>query len=95
MIAYLWDTATLTPENYIIMNKVLFYRHLMTLEDGSLAKDLALLQKEYKLEGLVSEALTYISNLGITCDPLTVSKAKWKYLVKEAVHKQNKIHLLE
>ena len=73
VIAYLWDTATLTVDNFIMMRKLLFYHHLLSLPDSSLAKEVVTLQKELGL-GLASECEGFLSELSISCDPSSMTK---------------------
>ena len=94
--AYLWDTCSLKPENYIILRKLLFLHHLATLPDQSLAKEVYLLQKEEKdLPGLVRECEGYLSELGMNSDPSSFTKRQWKLTIRDRINRKNKEEILQ
>ena len=96
-LSYLWDTATLKVDNFLIMKKLLFYHHLQNLPDSSLAKELFSIQKENQnnFPSLVSECLGFLSDLGISSNPSIISKPLWKKIVKKKVHQKNREELLQ
>ena len=79
--ALYWDTGALLAENLIIMKKLLFYHHLSTLSEGSLAKEIFNIQKENSLPGLVSECCEIMEILGINDEPSFHTKVTWKKLI--------------
>ena len=92
---FLYDTASLSAENIIILNKLLFISHLCHLPDSSLAKEVYILQKEQSLhEGLVTECDKHLRELNIFSGPEFFSKKAWKKLILQRLHKRNEEQLL-
>ena len=88
--ALCWDFGSLSMEDRIIKKKLNFIHHLASLGDGSLAKQVFLIQKAFIFPGLVNEAKKLIEELGL--DDITNtktlkkwSKQSWKRVVKNAV----------
>ena len=77
---FYWDTGILTPENFIIFKKLLFYHHLNQLPGDALAKEILTTQKEKELPGLAKECMNYMNELGIHSDPSDHTKNQWKKL---------------
>ena len=49
---FYWDTGIMSAENLIIMKKLLFYHHLLSLDDDTLAKEIINIQIEGKMPEL-------------------------------------------
>ena len=92
---FYWDTATLLPQNYLILQKLLFLHHLCKLPEESLAKEIYVSQKENNFPGLTRECDKYLVELDITNDPADLTKKKWKNLIKDRIHRKNKSDLLD
>ena len=92
---FYWDSGILTPENQIILKKLLFYHHLLTLPENSLAREIVEIQKERILQGLVKECDNVLNDLEITSDPSNFTKKHWKKIAKEAIQKKNRTELLD
>ena len=81
-----WETGTSSMENRIIVSKLLFYHHLLNLDEDSLASQVDSIQMKHGYPGLMSECgrlVTELSlpNIGKGC----LSKLQWKKLVKERI----------
>ena len=86
---FYWDTGILTPENHIILKKLLFFHHLNQLSDNSLAKEVLTIQREKGLPGLSKECVEYMNELGIHGDPSDHTKNQWKKICKNFIHEKN------
>ena len=84
----------MTVENFIEMNKLLFYHHLLHLPQSSLANEIVKIQAELNI-GFYSECESFLLELNINRDSMSLSKYKFKKLVKSRIHEQNRIQLLE
>ena len=82
----------LTPENLVLQRKLAFFRHLATLPEGSLAKEVFMKQKHSSLGGLVKELEDHTECLG---DPTLYTKPQWKKKVTEYLLKKNEQELIE
>ena len=92
---FLYDTGSLSPENHIILQKLLLLFHLCHLPDSSLAKQIYLLQKEQSLhEGLITECENHLREMNIYSGPECFTKRGWAKLIKERIHSKNKDQLL-
>ena len=91
---FYWDTGILSVENFIILKKLLFYHHLLSLDDDTLAKEIISIQIKEKLPGLASECTSFLCELNINCDPLSYSKVQWNKQIKLKIHEKNRTELL-
>ena len=73
---------------------MLFYHHLQTLEESSLAKQIVTIQLEENLPGLASECTEFLRDLDISIHPSCLSKAQWNKLIINKIHNQNQIQIL-
>jgi hypothetical protein len=88
-----WETGTSSMENRIIVSKLLFYHHLLNLDEDSLASQVASIQMKHGYPGLMSECGRLVTELGLpNIRNVCLSKLKWRKLVKEL---KNKDHILQ
>ena len=91
LLAFLWDTGTLTVENYITMKKLIFYHHLLCLPASSLANQGLTIQKLEQLpHTLNAECEGFLDALEITYNPQNLTKQQWKRQVSSKIHLRNK-----
>ena len=88
---FYWDTKSLLSQNYLILRKLLFLHHLISLPDDSLAKSILNLKKE---KGITSEYTALLEELDINEDPANYSKEHWKKHISRKVHLKNKRELV-
>ena len=88
---YYWDTKSLLNHNFLILRKLLFFHHLISLPEDSLAKNILNLKEE---KGHPSEYRTLLEELQIDEDPANFSKEHWKKHVSKKVHLKNKREIL-
>ena len=78
-------------ENRILQNKLLFYHHLLHLDEDTLAYQVANIQQKFGYPGLMSECVKIADELNLpdirNCE---YSKLQWKRLVKQKIHQKNK-----
>ena len=91
---FFWDTGLLTVENFIIQKKLLFFHHILTLNDDALAKEIVTLQQEKNHPGLARDCNEFLSQMNITSDPRCYSKLQWTRIIKYNVHEMNRTQLL-
>ena len=94
LVLYYWDTGTLLSENFLMLKKLLFVHHILSLPDTAVAKEVDLVQKEKGYPGLASEADAFLQRLDIPLDPTCFSKAGWKKEILARIHRKNKEELL-
>ena len=76
-----------------MMTKLLLLKHISSLPDTALAREIYTLQKEHSSEGLVKECSEYINTLSLD-EPENYSKKGWSKTIKECIHQKNKSDLL-
>ena len=92
--ALLWETGGLTVRNRINMNKVMFFHHLMSLDEHAVASRVAKVADRAGYPGLIQEYQLLCTELGLP-NPGTTSKLAWKRMVKKAIFEKNKKELLD
>ena len=92
--ALLWETGGLTMRNRININKVMFYHHLMSLDESAVASRVAIVADMAGYPGLMREYQSLCSELDLP-SPAKTSKLTWKQLVKKAIFEKNKKELLD
>ena len=90
----MWETGTMTMENRIIKNKLLFYHHLLHLPQGSLAWQICQVQTKLALPGLVQECKELLKNMELS-NVEHCSQPQWKQAVNKAMKIKNRNDLLE
>ena len=92
---YFWDTKSLQPQYILMLHKLQFLWHLVSLPETSLAKEVYNLQKGDKnLPSLVNECELHLEELDIHIDPASVTKKEWKKVITSKIHQKNKDSLL-
>ena len=76
----------------ILQRKLNFIHHLANLPEGSLAKEVFVIQKENSLRGLTEELKEHTNILG---DPLGVPKQTWKKKIYQYTRNKNKEELID
>ena len=89
----LWETGTPTMENRILKRKMLLYHHLIHLPHDSLAGEIAKIQNELELPGLVQECKEKIQEMMLP-EPNLCSKFQWKHAIKKKMMDKNKMDIL-
>ena len=89
----LWETGTSTMENRILKSKLLLYHHLTHLPHDSLAWEIAQIQNELHLPGLIQECKQNIEELKLP-EAEMCSKFQWKNAIKKKMKEKNKSDLL-
>ena len=89
----LWETGTSTMENRILKRKLLLYYHLIHLPQDSLAWEIAQIQDELHLPGLIQECKENIDHLKLP-EAKKCSKFQWKNAVKKKMMEINKSDLI-
>ena len=92
--ALLWDTGCLSMEQRIAQKKLLFYHHLVSLPDDSLASQVASVQEHLGFPGLVHECKKLMKSYSLS-NIRSYSKQQWKCIVRKAVLIANRNDLLE
>ena len=88
--ALIWEVAGMKIKYRIMMSKILFLHHIINLDSGSLAKQIQNSQQINQTPGLTTEVLGFIEELNLpNCLEIKFTKAKWKNIVKKAIHKAN------
>ena len=88
---FFWQVGMFLPENLILQRKINFIHHLATLQEGSLAKEVYMIQKENSLGGIVRETKEHVDRIG---DPVVMSKHSWKKKVLQYMKEKNKNDLV-
>ena len=91
--ALLWETGGLTMRNRINMNKIMFFHHLMSLDESAVASRVARVADRAGYPGLMREYQSLCSELDLP-SPAKTSNLTWKRLVKKAIFEKNKKELL-
>jgi hypothetical protein len=88
--ALIWEVGGLKMKFRIMMTKLLFMHHGLSLESSTLAKQIQKVQQRNDLPGLTKEVQTLISELELpNLFSEKMKKSKWKNLVKKAIFKAN------
>ena len=87
------ETGTILIEYRILMKKLLFLHHVVSLPEGSLAREVYEVQSKLKLPGLVEECQMFLDRYRIT-DVASFSKMQWKKLVKVRINELNKEQII-
>ena len=88
--ALCWDMGALQMRLRIKQKKLEFLWHLNNLEDGTLAKEMLEVQKEYCMPGLVSECSEWIREASLPNILVEkITKPQWKKIVKAEIQKEN------
>ena len=91
-----WEVGGKTPENRIIENKILFYFHLINLDDQSLAKKIIIQEQKLNVEGYYRECQLYFAQLDINPEMAKVlNKKQWKDLVSRKIKLKTENDILE
>ena len=90
MPSLVWDMGGILMSYRVIWRKLEFMWTLVNMDEGSLAKEIFMIQKSHELPGLVQECKQWIKEYDLP-DVLEkkMSKNEWKQLVKKAVVKEN------
>ena len=80
-------------ENRILKSKLLLYHHLTHLPHDSLAWEIAQIQNELHLPGLIQECKENIEELKLP-EAEVCSKFQWKNTIKKKIKEKNKSDLL-
>ena len=80
-------------ENRIIIRKLSFYHHVVSLEKSSVANSLASIAEMRGYPGLMKEYKALCSDLKLP-NPSKVSQQSWKKLVRKAVTEANRLSIL-
>ena len=96
LVMYYWDTCTLLTSNLLMLKKLLFLHHLISLPNSALASEIYSIQQANVSEfpGLVSECNEYLEQLGISSNPAFYTKFQWARLIKSKIHDKNKTDIL-
>ena len=89
----LWETGTPTMENRILKRKMSLYHHLTHLPHDSLAWEIAEIQNELHLPGLVQECKEKIKELMLP-EAKLCSQFQWKQAIKKKMLEKNKNDLI-
>ena len=89
-----WETGTVGMKWRIIRSKLIFYHHLLTLPETSLANEVLKIQESFELPGLVSECKDFMTLHDIK-DAEEYSKLQWKKLIKAKILELNEAELVE
>ena len=88
--ALIWEVAGMKMKYRIMMSKILFLHHIISLDDDSLAKQIQSSQHKYQTPGLTKEVQGFMEELELpSCLEVAFTKSKWKNLVKKAIKKAN------
>ena len=88
--ALIWEVAGMKMKYRIMMSKILFLHHIISLDDGALAKQIQSSQQRYQTPGLTQEVQGYMEELKLpSCLEIKFTKSKWKSLVKKAIKEAN------
>ena len=73
-----------------MMSKIRFLHHIISLDSGSLAKQIQNSQQRNETPGLTTEVKGYMEELNLpNCLEVKFTKSKWKNLVKKAIQESN------
>ena len=88
--AMFWFVGHFLPTNIIMRKTLMFYFHVMNLETGSIAREVALKQQRLGFDGLVSHARRYLAELGLR-ETLTTctTKAQFSRIITEKIRAKN------
>ena len=78
----------------ILKTKLLFYHHLVTLPDGSLANKIIEILQHLKLYSLKNEIDPFLTRHGVS-EVASFSKVQWKHFVDVRISEENRLTLLE
>ena len=90
----MWETGTISMGNKIIKKKLLFYHHLSHLPEESLAKEVAQIQSNLALPGLILECAALVCDMGLP-EAGSCSKLQWKKIVNEKIRQKNRKDILD
>ena len=91
-----WDLGGMKMKFRIIMKKLLFIHHLVSLESSSLAKQVLEKQDMHNLPGLVTECKDYILKYKLpNILKIKMTKTQWKSAVKKKMEEENSHELKE
>ena len=92
--ALLWEAGGWTMHYRIIMRKLTFYHHIVSLEEDAVASRVARVADRAGYPGLVKEYKSLCDELQLP-HPATMSALSWKRKVKHAVMNANRSYLLD
>lgn len=90
----MWETGTISMGNKIIKKKLLFYHHLLHLSEESLSWEVAQIQSNLALPGLISECAALVCDMELP-EAMSCSKLQWKKAVNEKTRKKNRNDILD
>ena len=88
------ETGGILMSYRILLKKLLFYHHLATLPEDTLAREVFDEQRRLALPGLVQECQDFLVKFGIT-DASKYTPYQWKGLVKSKISELNHHDILE
>ena len=75
--ALIWEVAGMKMKYRIMLSKILFLHHIISLDSGSLAKQIRNSQQRNKKPGLTTEVIGYMEELNHTnCLEVKFTKSK-------------------
>ena len=90
----MWETGTISMGNKILKKKLLFYHHLLQLPEESLAWEVAQVQSNLALPGLISECAALVLDMELP-EAKSCTKLEWKKLVNQNIKKKNRQDILD
>ena len=91
-----WDLGMVSLQHQINDMKLMFLHYVIGLDQSVLAKEIYEMQKSLNFPGLVSESrdlITYYDLPNIIDQNVSISKQKWRSLVKQAISGKHALEL--
>ena len=86
----LWELGEIDIKLIINQRKLIFFHHLFTLNESSLARAMAEEQERMNFPGLVSECKQLLCEMGLgNIEVKQFSKYSWKKLIKRKIFEMN------
>ena len=93
-VNYYWQLATLLPANILLLKQLLFVYHLFNLPRDSTGRQVAEMQLNNQLPGLINSVKTHLDAINFESSK-NLSKWQFKKLAKSYITERNKNQLLE
>ena len=91
-----WDTGQLLMTNRVIKMKILLMKHISSLDHNSLAFRVYKKEKNYSIDGLVTEVKEVLASFNISLNEMEETPSdKFKQIIRNKVEEKNSSDLLE
>ena len=91
-----FETASWKMSSHILYRKLLFYKHIVSLGEETLAKEIFNEMKESKYPSILEECEVVFNEWNIPIETIPMyTKMSWKHLMKKKMNQRNHDQLIQ